>query len=293
LYFSFKITFNPVRTYIIIPAHNEEAYIGKTLTSLINQSNLPAQIVVVDDQSSDKTLEIATSFAEKHDFISVISTKSSSEHLPGSKVINAFYKGLENLDENYDLICKFDADLIFPENYLEKIISHFKADPKVGMAGGFCTVRDKGTWKLENLTSRDHIRGALKTYRKECFLEIGKLKPAMGWDTVDELLAQFHGWKITTDESLLVKHLKHTGGNYNKAAKYKQGAAFYRLKYGFAITTIASAKLAYKKGDFSLFKDYMTGFFKAKKEKQPFLVNTEEGRFIRSLRWKKMLKKLI
>lgn len=280
-----------MRTYIVIPAHNEEAYISKTLTSLVDQSILPARLVVVDDQSSDKTLEIAISFAEKHDFISVISTQSSGEHLPGSKVINAFYKGLESLDENYDLICKFDADLIFPENYLETIIRHFKADTKVGMAGGFCTVEDKGTWKLENLTSRDHIRGALKSYRKECFLHIGKLEPAMGWDTVDELLAQFHGWKIFTDENLLVKHLKPTGGNYNKAAKYKQGAAFYRLRYGFAITLIASAKLSLRKKDPSLFKDYMKGFFKAKKEKQPFLVTAEEGRFIRNLRWEKMLKK--
>ena len=281
-----------MRTYIIIPAHNEEAFIGKTLTSLVNQSALPSRIVVVDDQSKDGTLQIAKSFAEKHTFISVISSKSSGEHLPGSKVVNAFYKGLDSVDENYDIICKFDADLIFPVDYIETIIRHFEADPQIGMAGGFCTVEEKGTWKLENLTSRDHIRGALKAYRKECFLEIGKLKPAMGWDTVDELLAQFHGWKIITDESQLVKHLKPTGGSYNKAAKYKQGAAFYRLGYGFVITAIASAKLSFRKKDISLFKDYMSGYFRAKKEKQPLLVSAEEGRFLRNLRWKKILRKI-
>lgn len=280
-----------MRTYIIIAAHNEEAFISKTLTSLVNQTLLPSKIVVVDDQSTDNTFKTASSFAEKYSFISVVSNKSSLEHLPGSKVINAFYKGLESLDEDYDIICKFDADLIFPEHYLETIIRHFKSNSEVGMAGGFCTVEENGAWKLENLTSKDHIRGALKAYRKECFLQIGQLKPAMGWDTVDELLAQYHGWKIITDKKLLVKHLKPTGSNYNKAAKYKQGAAFYRLRYGFAITAIASAKLSYMKGDSSLFKDFIKGYFKAKKEKQPFLVTAEEGRFIRALRWRKMREK--
>lgn len=280
-----------MRIYIIIAAHNEEAFISKTLTSLVNQTTLPSRIVVVDDQSTDKTFETANSFAEEFSFISVVSNKSSAQHLPGSKVINAFYKGLESLDENFEIICKFDADLIFPEDYLETIVNHFKSNPEVGMAGGFCTVLENGTWKLENLTSKDHIRGALKAYRKACFLQIGKLKPAMGWDTVDELLAQYHGWKIITDRNLLVSHLKATGGNYNKAAKYKQGAAFYRLRYGFTITAIASAKLSIMKKDPLLFLDYIKGYYKSKKEKQPFLVTAEEGRFIRALRWRKIREK--
>jgi len=62
---------------------------------------------------------------------------------------------------------------------------------------------------LENLTDKDHIRGAFKAYRKEkAFLQIGGLKPAMGWDTVDELLCKFYHWKIVTDASFQVKHFK-------------------------------------------------------------------------------------
>jgi hypothetical protein len=48
----------------------------------------------------------------------------------------------------------------------------------------------------------------------------------MGWDTVDELLSKFYNWKVITDDSLIVKHLKPTGANYNKMARYKQGEAF-------------------------------------------------------------------
>lgn len=283
-----------MKIYIIIPAYNEADFIGKTLQSLIDQTSKPNRIVVVDDGSTDNTPNIVAEFASKYPEISWVKNSSEREriHLPGSKVINAFNKGLESLDEDFELICKFDADLIFPKNYLEVITKHFQENPKIGMVGGFCGIEKQGEWILENLTGKDHIRGALKAYRKACFKDLGGLKPAMGWDTLDELLAQYYGWEIKTEESLLVKHLKPTGKNYNKSSKYQQGEAFYRLRYGFIISVIASAKLALRKGKLSFFSDYMQGFFKAKKEKRPFLVNKDEGRFIRKLRWEKMRSKL-
>lgn len=278
--------------YIVIPAHNEEAFIEKTLQSLTEQSLKPKRIVVIDDQSMDNTAKNAELLAEKYPFISVIRTTSSDAHLPGSKVINAFHKGYEKLDENYDVICKFDADLIFPKYYLETISKIFQNDSKVGMAGGFCYVHKNENWVLESLTDKDHIRGALKAYRKDCFKEIGGLKASMGWDTVDELLAQYHGWKVVTDPSLKVKHLRPTGFTYNKKAKLKQGEAFFKLRYGLIITIIASAKLALKKKNPRLFKDYLHGYFKAKAHKTPFLVSKKEGAFIRRLRYKKMFEKV-
>jgi len=281
-----------MKFYVIIPAHNEESSIGLTLKSLVNQTHLPKRVIVVNDNSTDKTQDIVESFSEKHTWISLINSKSSNAHLPGSKIINAFYKGFETLDDNYDIICKFDADLIFPNNYLEQLMHHFNNNKKLGMASGFCYIEKNGHWMLENLTRKDHIRGALKAYSKACFLQIGKLKPSMGWDTVDELLAKFYGWEILIDESLHVKHLKPTGISYNKASKYLQGEAMYKMRYGFVITFISALKLAYKKKKTSLFKDYLAGYFKAKKEKLAFLVSEKEGKFIRDLRWKGMLNKL-
>ncbi|MEW7292262.1 glycosyltransferase [Aquimarina sp. 2304DJ70-9] len=278
---------------IIIPAHNEERFISKTLVSLVSQTKLPKKIVVVNDHSTDTTEDIVNEFIKKYDFISLVNTNSSEEHMPGSKVINAFYKGYKTLDSKADIICKFDADLIFPTNYLEKITAHFNEDKSIGMAGGFCYIEKNNTWVLESLTNKDHIRGALKAYRSDCFDDINGIKPAMGWDTIDELLAQYHNWKIKTDESLQVKHLKPTGNTYNPKAKYKQGEAFYRIRYGFWITLIASIKLALLKKRPQLITDYLAGFFKAKREKQTFLVSKEEGDFIRKLRWKKIKRKLI
>jgi len=281
-----------MKYYIVIPSYNEEAFIALTLQSLISQTVLPSKIVVVNDNSTDRTAEIVLDFAKENPFITLVNKTSENIHLPGSKVIQAFQKGFETLDENYDLIVKIDADLIFPPNYFETIIKHFESDSKIGMAGGFCYIEKNGDWVLENLTDKDHIRGALKAYRKPTFQQIGGLKPAMGWDTVDELLCKFYNWKVVTDESLHVKHLKPTGANYNKTARYKQGEAFYSLGYGFFITAIASAKLAMMKKKPLLFIDYIQGFWKAKSAKKPILVNPEQAKFIRKYRLQKMKEKL-
>ncbi|WP_158729242.1 MULTISPECIES: glycosyltransferase family 2 protein [unclassified Flavobacterium] len=281
-----------MRYYIVIPSHNEEALISLTLQSLVEQTVLPAKIVVVNDNSTDNTAAVVNSFISKHPFISLVNKTSDAVHLPGSKVIQAFQTGFNTLDENYDLIVKIDADLIFPANYFETIIKHFQTDERIGMAGGFCYIEKNGEWILENLTDKDHIRGALKAYRKETFQQIGGLKPAMGWDTVDELLCKFYNWKVVTNASLHVKHLKPTGANYNQKARYKQGEAFYTLGYGFVITAIASIKLAMMKKKPLLFVDYMSGFWKAKKSKTPLLVTAEQAKFIRSYRLKKMKEKL-
>lgn len=281
-----------MKYYIVIPAHNEEDFIALTLKSLISQTQLPQKIVVVNDNSTDKTAEIVLDFAKENPFITLVNKASQALHLPGSKVIQAFHKGFETLDNDYDIIVKLDADLILPNNYFEKISTIFENDSKVGMAGGFAYIEKNGEWILENLTDKNHIRGAFKAYRKSLFEQMGNLKPAMGWDTVDELLAQFYEWKVITDASLIVKHLKPTGANYNKSARYKQGEAFYTLGYGFFITAIASAKLALMKKKPLLFFDYIKGFWKAKNNKIPLLVNQEQAKFIRNYRWKKMKNKL-
>ena len=281
-----------MKYYIVIPAYNEEAFIALTLQSLVSQTLLPKKVVVVNDNSTDKTSEIVLAFAKENPFITLVNKTSEAIHLPGSKVIQAFHKGFETLDNNYDVIVKLDADLILPNNYFESISSTFEKDAEVAMVGGFAYIEKNGDWILENLTDKDHIRGAFKAYRKTFFEQMGNLKPAMGWDTVDELLAKFYGWKVITDSSLIVKHLKPTGANYNKTARYKQGEAFYTLGYGFFITAIASAKLAMMKKKPLLFLDYVLGFWKAKMANTPLLVTEEQAKFIRKYRFQKMKEKL-
>ena len=281
-----------MKFYIVIPAHNEEDTLGQTLDSLVKQSRLPDKLVVVNDNSTDGTSNIIDSYSSKYTWIEGLHITSSSEHIPGQKVINAFYEGHEVLDDDYDIICKYDADLIFPDHYIQKVIEMFSEDAKVGVAGGLPYVKKNGEWKFEAIASKDHVRGPLKAYRKECFTEIGGLKRSIGWDSVDVLLAQYHGWKVKTDHSLHVKHLKPTGAQYNKQSKYLQGEALYKMRFGLLLCTIASLKGAINRGSFSFLLNGIRGFLKAKKSKKDYLVNEDHGRFIRQLRWRNIRKKL-
>ena len=221
----------------------------------------------------------------------MVSNTSSEAHLPGGKIINAFYKGYESLDSEYDIICKYDADVIFPKNYLETLARHYQKNPRLGLAAGHCYVEKNGNWVLENLTSKEHIRGGLKAYRKACFSDIGGLKKAMGWDTIDELLALYYNWEFKTDASLHVKHLKPTGANYNKSAKYLQGIALYKMRYGFALAFLSALKLAFKKRRIDLLWNYVAGYIKALLQKEVFLIDADQGRFLRRYRWKNIKQK--
>ncbi len=279
--------------YIVIPAHNEQDFIHLTLNSLVSQTLQPKRLVIVNDNSTDNTEGIVNSYIENHNWISIVNSASSKKHIPGAKIVNAFYKGFDTLDDDYDIICKFDADLIFPDNYLETLAYHFKSNQKLGMAAGFCYIKKNKKWVIEGLTNTDHIRGGLKAYTKTCFAQIGQLKPSMGWDTIDELLAKYYSFELLTDHSLQVKHLKPTGKNYNRnASKHLQGEAFYKMRLGFILSFLAALKLAFKKKSLLLFIDYNLGYLNALITKTKPIVTKSQGRFIRQLRWKGIFKKV-
>jgi len=279
--------------YVIIPAHNEAEYIATTLDALANQSLRPKKVVVVNDNSTDTTGKIIESYIAKDALFHTHHLRSSTEHMPGSKVIEAFNSGLALVDDTYDFIVKLDADVILPKNYFEQIAQTFQTDPKIGIAGGFIyELNEKQEWQLNHPMDKHHVRGALKAYSKPCFKAIGGLKSAMGWDTVDELLAQYHGYIINTNAKLKVKHLRPTGNAYNKRAKGLQGKAMYTMRYGFWISFIASVKMSLKQKNWAIFTNNMKGYFIAKQQKAPFLVSKKEGIFIRKLRWTNMRKKV-
>lgn len=275
---------------IVIPAHNEASYLGSTLDSLLNQSLKAHRIVVVNDHSTDQTAALLNDYAAKNASIMAAHLNSNRTHMPGSKVIRAVQSGLDQFTTLPDIICKFDADLIFPEHYLETIAQHFESNPRLGMVGGLCYIEQNGRWILESLTAKDHIRGALKAYRRSCFEQMGGLKASIGWDTVDELLARFHGWQVQTDPALKVKHLKPTGARYDKSARHKQGEAFRKLGYNYGLCILAAAKGAWKRKSWSFYFDTLKGY---RDYKGPLLVTEKQAAFIRNYRWKGIGRKLL
>ena len=298
---------------IIIPAHNEEENILPCLESLKNQTFQDFKCVIVNDGSTDKTQEIVERFIQIPNTKYQILNLTQSEHQPGAKVVRTFNKGLETENlENFDVVCKFDADIIFPENYLEKINEVYEKNPKAGMVSGLVYIKkgfdyaqpDKSDfttsqlydfthqneWNFENLSSKNHVRGPIKSYRKEVFQKMNGLRAVLGWDNIDVMLCKMHGFETVTLQELWVKHLRPTAYKYKSQKAQKLGEYFYNIGLNFPLATISSAKSSWKNKSVSEFFITMKSFLK---QKNPRVLSQEEIAFIRNLRWKEIKRKLM
>lgn len=303
---------------IIIPAHNEEQNIFYCLESLKNQTFQDFTCVVVNDGSTDKTQEITENFINNVTLSGVEASKfkvlnlEKSEHEPGAKVVRTFNKGLEKeCLENVEIICKFDADIIFPNNYLEKINEVYVNNPNAGMVSGLVYIQkgfdsaeselndfttsqlydftNSEHWTFENLSSKNHVRGPIKSYRKELFLKMNGLRPVLGWDNIDVMLCKMHDFEAVTLKNLWVKHLRPTAYKYKSQKAIKLGEYFYNIGLSFPLAAISSLKSSLKNKSILEFMTTMKSFLKQKHERA---LTKEEISFIRSLRWNEMFNKL-
>lgn len=280
-----------MRISIVIPAHNEATFLQDCLDSFVGQSYLPNEVIVVDDNSSDDTFKIAKEYAKIYDWIEVVQRNSTDEHIPGKKVVDTFNFGLQQTS-GFDLIGKFDADIVLPENYFELIVNQFQANWKLGMCSGLLYIKKKDEWVYENIADQNHIRGPIKLYHKACFEKIGGLRPGVGWDTVDTLLAKYHGFDTMTVPELKVKHLRPTGHGYSTRNYQAKGVAMYKMGYGLILTKIAALKMAWQAKSPGLYFQAIFGYLQAFFQQQPKYVSQKEGKFIRSYRWKGIWSKL-
>ncbi|PWG05478.1 glycosyltransferase [Polaribacter aquimarinus] len=262
--------------YVIVsPIKNEEKFLRQTLDSVILQSVKPSLWVVVDDGSTDGTLDILREYSLKYNWISVVENKThSEERAGGSKVVRAFYKGFESIkNHNYDFIVKLDGDLKLPNNYFEAIIDEFKKDSKIGLCGGLILNKINNSFVLESHNNY-HVRGAFKAVRKKCFNEIGGFSEVWNWDGLDEMEAMRLGWK-TSVLDLKVIHFRPTSGAYNfKIQNFKHGYEAYKTRDNFLLTLIRfvakSIKSPYLSGIYFL-KGYFSSFF----SKEPRVISKE------------------
>lgn len=293
-----------MRFLIIIPAHNEEQYVSYCLASLESQTFRNYKIVVVNDGSSDKTQHIVETFVNNNDKFSLINLQPS-EHQPGAKVVQTFYKGLEqqNLDD-FDVICKFDADIIFPKNYLEQINNAYEKNPDVGMVSGIVKItkssintdfiynfdNQNNDWIFENISSKNHIRGPIKSYKKSCLIAMNGLKATLGWDNIDVMLAEKYGYKTLTIRDLWVKHLRPTAYKYKNQKAEKLGEYFYNIGLSIPLMVISAIKSTIKSKNPYEFITIIKSFLK---QNHKIALTKEEIQFIRNHRWKTMLRKII
>lgn len=119
---------------IVIPVHNGEKYITEALDSCINQTYSTLEIIVVDDESTDNTLDILKEYEKKDNRIQVISV--SKQNGLGN-VINI---GIRQSKGKY--IARLDADDVMYPTRLEKQIEYLEGNQDCVAVGGQIDIID-------------------------------------------------------------------------------------------------------------------------------------------------------
>ncbi len=209
---------------VISPVRNEAEWIETTIISMLNQTVTPEEWIIVDDGSRDSTSKIVEKYSDKYDWIKLIRREDRGFAEPGRGIIEAFYEGYaHNNCKDFDYIVKLDGDLSFDEDYFESLFKKFLKNPELGMASGICYIYRKGILTPEN-HPEFHVRGPSKVYKRECWNQIGGLVKHLGWDTLDEIKAQYLGWTTKSFKDLRLIHYKETG--------YHSGLLKWAMKQG-------------------------------------------------------------
>lgn len=108
---------------VIVPVHNTENYIGRCLSSLVNQTYGNIEIICIDDGSVDNSLKILEEFAQKDSRITVFRNETSKGPATSRNI------GLDNAHGYYIMFC--DDDDYYKPEMCEKMVnymSEYKAD---------------------------------------------------------------------------------------------------------------------------------------------------------------------
>lgn len=200
-------------SYVLItPARNEEAFIEQEIESVIHQTVLPLKWVIIDDGSTDKTPEIVRRYVAKYPWIEMVQRPQRQDRSFAKKVhaFNAGYERVKNLD--YEVLGNLDADLTFDPDYIEFILSKFRDDPKLGVAG--TVFQEEGySSERQSFEGQNHVAGGCQMFRKRCFEEIGGFipNPAGGVDWIAVTTARMKGWKTQSFREKSFFHHRHLG----------------------------------------------------------------------------------
>lgn len=222
------------RKYVIIsPVRNEASHLPATIASVAAQTILPQQWVIIDDGSTDGSVQILEAAAATYSWIKIVRRKDRGMRKPGTGVIEAFYEGYPMIRVEWDYLVKLDGDVSFETAYFEKCFVEFEKNPKLGIGGGtVCRLENGQATPESKVDPAFHVRGATKIYKRECWNAIGELIRAPGWDTLDELKANMLGWTTLTFPHLQIIHHKFAGSADGSWRNWvKNGLANYIVGY--------------------------------------------------------------
>ncbi|HKL34423.1 MAG TPA: glycosyltransferase family 2 protein [Tangfeifania sp.] len=116
----------PPEVSVILPFYNTESTLPEAIESILSQSFGDFELLLIDNNSSDKSSVIAQNFAEKDSRVRLLQEKKTG-------VAHAMNCGLENSHGQF--IARMDADDISLPERLEKQVNYLEANPEIGLVG--------------------------------------------------------------------------------------------------------------------------------------------------------------
>jgi cellulose synthase/poly-beta-1,6-N-acetylglucosamine synthase-like glycosyltransferase/peptidoglycan/xylan/chitin deacetylase (PgdA/CDA1 family) len=145
---------------VLIPAYNEEKVIERTVRAVLNSRYPNLRVIVIDDGSRDRTLEVARNAFKAETAVGrvlILSKRNSGK-------AEALNYGIEHIGDA-ELFVGIDADTIIAPDAISRLVPHF-INPKVGAIAGNAKVGNRVNlwtrWQaLEYITSQNFERRAL------------------------------------------------------------------------------------------------------------------------------------
>ena len=221
------------RYVLITPARNEEEFIEKTLESMALQTYLPLKWVIVNDGSTDGTAGRIEPYLSKYDWIELVNLPVRQERNFAAKV-NAFNAGQEKVKNiNYEIIGNLDSDVSLDSDHFEFLLSRFKDDPRLGVAGTVFREASGYNSETDSLEGQLHVSGQCQLFRRQCFADVGGYfaNKAGGIDWIAVTTARMKGWKTRSFREKSFFHHRRLGtAERNKfAAAFSYGEKDYYL----------------------------------------------------------------
>lgn len=151
---------NKILFSVVIPLYNKEKYIARTIQSVLDQTWSYFEIVVVNDGSTDNSVEVVEKFKDER--IQII-------HQPNNGVSVARNNGMKAA--KYNWIAFLDGDDEWKPEFLETIRNAILSSSQsyIGYATGFLKYNHKNEIYYPKLKYIPNEQGKLKNYYKSCF----------------------------------------------------------------------------------------------------------------------------
>lgn len=218
---------------LITPARNEEAFIEKTIASVVQQTYLPRKWVIVNDGSTDTTASRIEPYLSKYEWIELVNLPVRRERNFAAKVyaFNAGQERVENL--GYEVIGNLDSDVSLEADHFEFLLNKFKDNPRLGVAGTVFREESGYNSETDSLEGQLHVSGQCQLFRRQCFADIGGYfaNKAGGIDWIAVTTARMMGWKTRSYREKSFFHYRHLGTAERSAfaAAFSYGEKDYYL----------------------------------------------------------------